>query len=122
MGSSIVQQSFFNKFTLVTPDGCRYEFGGLQATEYSVPYYSRKDGELIPTSWKLSKITTVDKRVVEFSYDTSQVMCDLKYVPQCKTVTGIPCTPQNPQTGQAGMTGYLIFPATIKTIKPPMRL
>lgn len=108
---------FFNKFTLVTPDGCRYEFGGLQATEYSVPYYSRKDGELIPTSWKLSKITTVDKRVVEFSYDTSQVMCDLKYVPQCKTVTGIPCTPQNPQTGQAGMTGYLIFPATIKTIK-----
>lgn len=110
---------FFNKFTLVTPDGCRYEFGGLQATEYSAPYYGRNDGELIPTSWKLVKITTADKRVVEFSYDTSRVMCDLKYVPQCKTVTGIPCTPQNPQIGQAGMTGYLIFPATLKTIKTP---
>lgn len=110
---------FFNKFTLVTPDGCRYEFGGLQATEYSAPYYARSNGELIPTSWKLVKITTVDKRVVEFSYDTSLVMCDLKYVPQCKTVTGIPCTAQNPQTGQAGMTGYLIFPATLKTIKTP---
>ncbi len=110
---------FFNKFTLVTPDGCRYEFGGLQATEYSAPYYARKNGELIPTSWKLVKITTTDKRIVEFGYDTSQVMCDLKYVPQCKKVTGIPCTPQNPQIGQAGMTGYLIFPATLKTIKTP---
>lgn len=110
---------FFNKFTLVTPDGCRYEFGGLQATEYSAPYYARNDGELIPTSWKLVKITTADKRIVEFSYDISQVMCDLKYVPQCKKVTGVPCTPQNPQIGQAGMTGYLIFPATLKTIKTP---
>lgn len=110
---------FFNKFTLVTPDGSRYEFGGLQATEYSAPYYARSNGDLIPTSWKLSKITTADKRVVEFSYDTSQVMCDLKYVPQHKIVTGIPCTPQNPQIGQGGMTGYLIFPATLKTIKTP---
>lgn len=108
---------FFNKFTLVTPDGCRYEFGGLQATEYSAPYYARSNSDLIPTTWKLSKITTVDKRVVEFTYDTSSIMCDIRYIPQHKIVTGTPSLPQNPQIGQSGMTGYLIFAANIKTIK-----
>lgn len=118
-GAVELNNRFFNKFTLITPDGCRYEFGGLQATEYSIPYYSRKDSELIPTTWRLSKITTVDKRVIEFTYDTSSIMCDLRYIPQQKIVTGIACTPSSPQRGQSGMTGYLIFPVNIKAIKTP---
>lgn len=108
---------FFNKFTLVTPDGCRYEFGGINATEYSIPYYNRNSSELIPTTWRLSKITTIDNRVIEFSYDTSGLLCDLKYVPQHKIVYNMPCTARLPQIGRSGMTGYLIFPVNIKTIK-----
>jgi hypothetical protein len=87
---------FFNKFTLITPDGCRYEFGGIDATEYSIPYYSRNSSDLVPTTWRLSKITTIDKRVIDFTYDTSQLMCDLRYVPQYRQAFDTPVTPSNP--------------------------
>ncbi|RAZ31129.1 hypothetical protein DK853_49180, partial [Klebsiella oxytoca] len=72
--------------------------------------------DLIATTWRLSKITTVDKRVIEFSYDTSAIMCDLRYVPQQKVVTNIPCTYSGIQSGRSGMTGYLLFPVNLKTI------
>lgn len=110
---------FFSRFTLITPDGCRYEFGGLSAMEFSVPYYARNTSDLIPTTWRLSKITTIDKRVIEFTYDTSSILCELRYIPQSKTVYNIPCTPANPQIGKNGMTGYLIFPVNLKTITTP---
>ena len=118
-GASTRNNRFFNKFTLITPDGCRYEFGGINATEYSIPYYARYNSDLIATTWRLSKITTVDKRVIEFSYDTSAIMCDLRYVPQQKVVTNIPCTYSGIQSGRSGMTGYLLFPVNLKTIKTP---
>lgn len=108
---------FFNKFTLVTPDGCRYEFGGLNATEYSIPYYSRNASDLIPTTWRLTKITTLDKRTIEFDYDASAIVCDLRYVPQKKVVYDIPCTPNNPVSGRDALTGFLVFPVNVKTIK-----
>ena len=114
-GASTRNNRFFNKFTLITPDGCRYEFGGINATEYSIPYYARYNSDLIATTWRLSKITTVDKRVIEFSYDTSAIMCDLRYVPQQKVVTNIPCTYSGIQSGRSGMTGYLLFPVNLKT-------
>lgn len=101
-GASTRNNRFFNKFTLITPDGCRYEFGGINATEYSIPYYARYNSDLIATTWRLSKITTVDKRVIEFSYDTSAIMCDLRYVPQQKVVTNIPCTYSGIQSGRSG--------------------
>ncbi len=110
---------FFNKFTLITPDGCRYEFGGLQATEYSVPYYARYNSDLIPTTWRLSKITTVDQRVITFTYDTSSIMLDQRYVPQQKILTGMACTPHTAQIGRNAMTGHLLFPVNIKTIQTP---
>lgn len=108
---------FFNKFTLITPDGARYEFGGVNATEYSIPYYARYSSDLIATTWRLSKITTMDKRVFEFSYDTSSITCDLRYVPQQKLANL--CTYSGIQMGRSGMTGYLLFPVHIKTIKTP---
>lgn len=108
---------FFNKFTLITPDGCRYEFGGLDATEFSIPYYARNTSDLIPTTWRLTKITTVEGRTIEFTYDSSSISCDLQYIPQQKVVTGLPCSNQNPQVGKAGMSGYLLFPVYLKSIK-----
>lgn len=110
---------YFNKFTLVTPDGCRYEFGGVNATEYSIPYYARYNTDLIATTWRLSKITTVDKRVINLSYDASAIMCDLRYVPQEKIVYNTPCIYNGIQKGVSGMTGYLLFPVHIKTIQTP---
>lgn len=118
-GARTRNNRFFNKFTLITPDGCRYEFGGVDATEYSIPYYARYNSDLIATTWRLSKITTVDKRVIELSYDTSSIMCDLRYIPQQKVVTNIPCSYSGIQKGRSGMTGYLLFPVNIKSIKTP---
>ena len=43
-------RTLINKITLVTPDGIRYEFGGINATEYSIPYFNQKDGYLYATS------------------------------------------------------------------------
>ncbi|MBB4044503.1 YD repeat-containing protein [Bacteroides reticulotermitis] len=118
-GASTRNNRFYNKFALITPDGCRYEFGGVNATEYSIPYYARYNSDLIATTWRLSKITTVDKRVIEFSYDTSAIMCDLRYVPQQKVVTNVPCSYNGIQRGRSGMTGYLLFPVNLKTIRTP---
>lgn len=117
-GASSSNNRFFNKFTLVTPDGCRYEFGGVNATEYCIPYYARYNSDLIATTWRLSKITTVDSRTIEFSYDTSAIMCDLRYVPQNTYATNIACgSYRGVQSGRSGMTGYLLFPVNIKSIK-----
>ena len=65
---------FFDKFTLITPDGTRYEFGGDNATEYSVPYYNQVNGNIMSTCWRLSKITTTDQRVVNFEYAADSYM------------------------------------------------
>ncbi len=109
---------FFNKFTLVTPDGCRYEFGGINATEYSVPYYARATNPLIPVTWRLSKIITTDKRVIKFNYDTSSIMCDIRYVPQKKTLYNVASEqPSIYQNGLRGFTGFLLFPACLTSIE-----
>jgi YD repeat-containing protein len=112
---------FFNKFTLVTPDGCRYEFGGINATEYSVSYYNRNNSDLIPTTWRLSGITTADGRNIEFTYDTTSIMCDIRYVPQKRVIVNCKyCNDRTiNQTGLAGMTGYLLFPVNLKEIRTP---
>lgn len=58
---------YFNKFTLVTPDGNSFEFGGRMATEYSVPF-TNEIAYPVPVTWFLSKITTSTGRTVNFSY------------------------------------------------------
>lgn len=113
-------QRFFNKFTLITPDGYHYEFGGPDATEFTAPYFHRKKSDLVPTTWRLTKIITVDKKVIEFVYDTSSIVCEIKYVPQVKFISGIPTEASpNPSTGRAGMTGYLLFPVNLAKITTP---
>jgi len=114
---------FFCHFTLTTPDGCRYEFGSpngssVDAMEFCIPYYSRNNSDLIASSWHLSKITTPDNQTVTFKYDTSALMCDLKYVPQYYLVTNMETIKEVPcQTGRKGYTGFLLFPVNIKSIE-----
>ena len=83
---------FFNKFTLYTPDGCKYDFGGDTATEYCCSYYHRANSDLIATTWFLTKITTPEGRTINFDYSwkntslstgkTYDLICDLRYAPQ----------------------------------------
>lgn len=110
---------FFNKFTLITPDGTKYEFGGKNATEYSISYYYRNTSRLVATTWRLSKITTIDGRTITFGYDTSQLIADIRFVPQYRSLqTANGCTALQPyQIGKMGYTGFLVFPVLLKSIE-----
>lgn len=107
----------FNKFTLITPDGCRYEFGGIYATEYSISYYNPNNSDLIPTTWRLAKITTPENRVIQFNYKKDfwkgiPLQCDIQYVPTRSYGTYV----SRDQIGWDGMSGYIIFPTVLESI------
>jgi YD repeat-containing protein len=67
----------FNKFTLIAPDGMRYEFGGVNATEYVVPY--RAQGRYGPqaVTWFLTKIIAPTGQVVNFAYEPGKLITSL---------------------------------------------
>lgn len=112
---------FFNRFTLITPDGTRYVFGGKNATEYSVDYYGREKSYLTATSWKLSEIHTLDNRVVRFYYDTTQLLYDIRYVPQFIRAVNIPEGYNGVYTrcveGYNAYSGHLVFPVALERIE-----
>ena len=107
---------FFDKFTLITPDGTRYEFGGGNATEYSVPYYNQVYGNVVSTCWRLSKITTVDKRVVVFKYHADSFMCDIHYAPQQIICYDGDLPGFQKNFGRTGYSGFLTMPARLVEI------
>lgn len=74
---------FFKEFTLITPDGTRWTFGGEHAVEYSIPYYNQIGGDLIATSWRLKQITAITGEKAEFEYKDDYFVCDIHYSPQC---------------------------------------
>lgn len=123
-GSSF-DSRFFNKFTLITPDGCRYEFGGIHATEYSIPYYARKDGMLVATTWRLSKITTPSGRSITFNYETKAkqqpLLCDIHFSPHYMSFTGGSSIIGDPNSNRfTGMTGFLLFGTKLNSIVTDM--
>lgn len=113
-----LNKRFFDKFTLVTPDGTRYEFGGNNATEYSVPYYNQVNGDIMSTCWRLSKITTIDKRVVDFEYTADSYMCDIHYGPQIiYSYVDNKCAGIQNNCNKTGYTGFLTMPSRLLNIK-----
>ena len=114
---------WFKGFTLITPDGTRYEFGGLDATDFCVPYYGRSTGDLIATAWHLSKITTPQGRVITLDYSTDQILCDLHYATGRTTTYGLQATSGSALhqdiRGRAGLSGFLLFPAALTQINGP---
>lgn len=110
---------YFNEFTLVTPDGCRYTFGGVTASEYSISYYNRNNSNLIPTTWYLTKATTPDKRTVIYEYEVGDPICDIKLSPNETSGNDGECGGfVYKQTAlYPSFSGYLIFPVYLKTIK-----
>ena len=115
--NSSANNCYFVKFTLVTPDGTRYEFGGLDATEFSIPYYNRSKASLIATSWMLTKISTCDGHVVKLDYSTHSIMANIQYVPQYSITYNYPTEIASPyQKGLNGFTGFLIFGVNLTSI------
>jgi hypothetical protein len=107
----------FKKFTLITPDGIRCEFGGEKATEYSVPYYFQVDRDIIATCWRLSKITTLHGREIIFNYSNDSYMCDIHYAPQLL----YPYLDNRGQgmivnRGRSGYSGFLLMPVRLNKI------
>ena len=110
---------FFDKFTLITPDGTRYEFGGKNATEYSVPYYNQDPyyGDIVATCWRLSRITTIEKHVINFEYSADSYMCDIHYSPQCVVVSYYDEPKMMQQNySKTGYTGFLTMPSRLMKI------
>lgn len=77
---SRTNRTLINKITLVTPDGIRYEFGGINATEYSIPYFNQKDGYLYATSWFLTRIVSPEGDYVDFTYEPGDPIGEAKPV------------------------------------------
>ena len=123
---------FITGFTLITPDGCKYDFGGLDATEFSTSYYNRANSYLVATTWHLSKITTPKGREINFIYKCKDdhgralIMCDLRYSPHSLTYGYYDSSNGNlsygnhyVMIGQRGFTGFLLFPSYLKQITTP---
>lgn len=114
---------WFKGFTLVTPDGVRYEFGGVDAIDFSVPYYGRGSGDLVATAWHLTKITTPEGRVISFDYSTDQLLCDLHYSSGRTVSYGFGATSSSYLNrdihGRSGLSGFLVYPASLTRIVGP---
>lgn len=109
---------FFNQFTLITPDGTQYTFGGQYATEYSIPYYNQNNSDLIPTTWLLSKVKNTEGKVITLEYEAGTPVCELKYAPWDIFRGNIVCSGNNNenQVGYNGLSGFLLFPVYLHKV------
>ncbi len=115
---------YFNKFTLITDDGTQYEFGGVNATEYSTPF--KHYGPIAPVTWNLVKITTTDGNVIEFEYQAGDLTISLNHSYFYKEVnrdggsyfSGIePCSIMNSNLfSEFKTSGFIVFPVYLKRI------
>lgn len=115
---------FFKEFTLVTPDGCRYTFGGIEAMDFCIPYYSRNTDDIIVTSWHLARIETPEGYTVSYSYLSTggdrPVMVDLRYVPGSRALQRVENGRAQSEgvnlTGRRGFTGFLLYGCNLSAI------
>ena len=116
---------WFGTFTLITPDGTRYTFGGADAIDFSIDYYARGSSDLIATAWHLTQITTPQGRQITFSYATEDrpLMIDIRYVSGTRTTYGIPASSSeylhSDIKGRKAYCGFLLFPARLESITSP---
>lgn len=122
---------FFDIFTLITPDGMRYTFGGQNATEYSIPYYSRNNSDLVATSWFLTKIESPRNYTLSLEYEAGLPVCEIQFAafssytwikPESASWNDIYAPPGNTEVvdntrGRKRLSGYLIFPVYLKKIQ-----
>lgn len=116
-----VNKRFINQFTLITPDGTKYKFGGIDATEYTINYFQQNTGYLIATSWFLSEIISPEGDKITFNYEPGDPICEIKpfYTYIRKNGTFI-CGSLN-RNQEAGRDGRLILPVYLKRISADNR-
>jgi hypothetical protein len=69
---------YFNRFKLITPDGVTYEFGGKDATEFTVSSYrSQNRTHPIASSWYLTKIISPTGKVITLNYQLGPIIASL---------------------------------------------
>ncbi|MDR0230685.1 MAG: hypothetical protein LBI82_01010 [Dysgonamonadaceae bacterium] len=120
-------------FTLSTPDGVKYTFGGKDATEYSINYYNRNGTDLIPTSWFLTRIESPLGYEIYLDYEPGMPICEIQFsafssylYTNCSNpgslLSGQFLEPggqvayaDNTQ-GRKRLSGYLMFPVYLKSI------
>lgn len=119
---------FFIRFTIVTPDGVRYTFGGVDATDFSIPYYSRSNGEIVATCWHLKRIDTPEGYTVSYDYlhtlSEESIVVDLRYSPGASALVA-PNGFSSPEylysnnTGRSAFTGFLLYSVNLRAITTP---
>ncbi|HRE50903.1 MAG TPA: hypothetical protein PK339_05765 [Flavitalea sp.] len=75
----------FHRFTITTPDGCKYIFGGTQqsieftrsAAEGNAPNGDLYNARLAATAWYLTKIISRDGHEIEFTYERNGIQTPL---------------------------------------------
>ncbi len=109
---------YFNKFKIITPDGTKYYFGGVNATEYSIDYYARNNSYLIPTSWYLTKIETTKGHEINLKYKVGKPNCKINYSPdKVELYNNMPFVDRT--VGDACNSGFLLFPIYLEAIDTP---
>jgi YD repeat-containing protein len=129
MPAAMKEKSYYylNKFRLKTPDGTLYEFGGVDATEYSVSYRRQIVERVIPTSWYLTKITTQKGDILNFGYTVGDPTCALAQQYALSRYEqsagggwfdlGYQCSGTSISLTRRPANGYLLFPVYLDSIE-----
>lgn len=77
----------FKGFTLTTPDGTKYIFGGIDAVELTSLYGSNMDHHYMVNTWFLKKIIDINQNEVIFDYERSYPICHLSSFTQYASIS-----------------------------------
>jgi YD repeat-containing protein len=122
---------YFNKFTLVTPDGSKFEFGGQNAIEYSLPYLNQANAGPVPVTWFLTKITSPTGSEIIFTYEPDRLITSLnsrmwyhkssRNTRQSIFNLNVDCssTSPTPTFDPNKFDGVIMFPVYLKSISHP---
>src|SRR5690606_17018912 len=83
--NDIPLQRIFYRFTITTPDGCKYIFGGTDqsieftrsAAEGDADMPDRYHSRVVPTSWYLTKIISRDGHEINFTSERDGIQAPL---------------------------------------------
>lgn len=122
--NSITIRRIFYRFTLTTPDGCKYIFGGTpQSVEFTRdasvdPASDPYNNNVIPTSWYLTKIITNKQQEINFTYERDGINVTvssqlLRYYYKEGSFDGVD------ESAMGNKTANIINPSYLSTISTP---
>ncbi len=73
-GANKRSKKWIHKFTLTTGDGTKFEFGGTNATEYSIDAKYMDSSAPVANTWYLVKVTKPTEKFIEFTYTPDKLV------------------------------------------------